>query len=316
MAKDIRVLVTGGAGFIGSHLVDRLVKKNCDVMVMDDLSGGFIRNVNKRADLFLIDARNPDEVKKMIEWFKPEIIYHLAANAAENKAQFSPYDISTRNYDTFLTLIGPAINNGLKRFVFTSSIAVYGNGKPPFLELDKPEPEDIYGVSKLAVEQSLKILSEVHGFEYVIARPHNVYGPRQNMSDPYRNVVTIFMNSILKNKPYYIYGDGMQVRCFTYIDGVADALFECGFRDVAGKTFNIGADTEYTLKHLSDIIMKITGFNKPPVYLPKRLREVDFVTADHKLAKLLLGYKDKVTLEKGIKRTWKYARELGYQELL
>ena len=132
----------------------------------------------------------------------------------------------------------------MKRFIFTSSIAVYGKLQVPFKEKDKAEPEDLYGVSKLAFEQSLKILSRVHNFEYVITRPHNVYGPRQNMRDPYRNVVTIFMNSLLQNKRYHIYGDGEQRRCFSYIDDVISALIKCAHQKVSGMTFNIGSDKE------------------------------------------------------------------------
>src|SRR5690606_12408545 len=127
-----------------------------------------------------------------------------------------------------------------KRIIVISSIAVYGALQTPFKEENKPEPEDLYGISKLAMEESLKVLSKVHGFEYVITRPHNVYGPRQNMTDPYRNVVTIFMNSLLKGKTYFIYGDGSQRRCFSYIDEVADALFNCAYKKVSGMIFNIG----------------------------------------------------------------------------
>ena len=303
-----KILVTGGAGFIGSHLVDRLVKNKYEVLVLDDFSGGSIGNINKQAKWENVDLKNSILTKSAIDKFKPEIVFHLAANAAENKAQFSPIDITSRNWNTFINTLVPFINNRGRRFIFTSSIAVYGALQTPFAESDRPEPEDLYGISKLACEQSLKIMSQVHGFEYVCARPHNVYGPRQNTSDPYRNVVTIWMNSKLKDKPYYIYGDGEQRRCFSYIDDVADALYKCGFKDVAGKTFNIGADKDYSLNELSDII----GGGK--IYLPKRPQEVKEAIADHKEAKKHLAYNDKTSLKEGIKKTWEWVKTHGYQE--
>lgn len=310
-----KVLVTGGAGFMGSHLVDKLIEGGYKVSVVDDLSGGYIENINRNAKFYNCDLRNKNKAAKIISEIKPELVYHLAANAAENKAQFSPIDITTRNYDTFLNTLVPAVNNGMKRMVVTSSIAVYGALQTPFKESHKPEPEDLYGISKLAMEESLKVLAKVHEFEYVITRPHNVYGPRQNMRDPYRNVVTLFMNSILSDKPYYIYGDGKQRRCFSYVDDVVDALFECGFKNVSGMTFNIGSDIDYTINYLSRLIQKITGTKLKPIYLKDRPQEVKIAISDHTLAKKYLGYKDKVGFEEGIIKTWEYAKKLGPQKL-
>lgn len=304
----MRILVTGGAGFIGSHLVDRLIDKKHEVMVIDDLSGGESANVNPKALLVYRDLRDGAEYD--ISRFKPEMVYHLAANAAENKAQFSPIDITSRNYDAFIKVLTPFIKYGGRRFIFTSSIAVYGALQTPFKETDKPEPEDLYGISKLAAEQTLKVMSKVHGFEYVIARPHNVYGPRQNMRDPYRNVVTIWMNALMNNLPYYIYGDGKQKRCFSYIDDVVDALYNCGFLDVSGKTFNIGADTSYTLNELAKSITLMY----PPTYLPGRPQEVKEAIADHTQAKKYLNYVDRTSLQDGLKKTWEWALKQGYQE--
>lgn len=310
----MRVLVTGGAGFIGSHLADRLINNGHEVSVVDDLSGGFKRNLNSEVKFYNVDLRDEKKTANAVKKIKPEIVYHLAANAAENKAQFSPIDITSRNFATFFNILVPALKYGMKRVVVTSSIAVYGALQTPFKEENKPEPEDLYGISKLAMEESLKVLARVHGFEYVITRPHNVYGPRQNMTDPYRNVVTIFMNSLLKGKPYFIYGDGEQRRCFSYIDEVADALFKCGFEKVSGKIFNIGADKDYSVRELSDMIQKVSGINIPPVFIEDRPQEVKVAIADHSNAKKFLKYIDKTSLEKGIKATWEYAKDLGYQK--
>src|SRR3989344_7931268 len=310
-----RVLVTGGAGFIGSHLVDRLIEDGHEVSVIDDLSGGYIENVNKKAKFYNCDLRNKAKASKIIAEIKPELVYHLAANAAENKAQFSPIDITTRNYDTFLNTLVPAVNNGMKRMVVTSSIAVYGAIKPPFKESDKPEPEDLYGISKLAMEESLRILAKVHNFEYVITRPHNVYGPRQNMRDPYRNVVTLFMNAVLSGKPYYIYGDGEQRRCFSYIDDVVDALYKCGFESISGMIFNIGSDNDYSVNELSEEINKVTETKLKPIYISDRPQEVKVAVSDHTLAKKYLDYKDRTLFRQGITLTWEYAKRLGPQQL-
>ncbi len=308
----MKILVTGGAGFIGSHLVDRLVRKH-EVFVIDDLSGGYKKNLNPKAGFSKLDLRDRDGADRIITGIKPDIVYHLAANAAENKAQFSPIDITSRNYNTFINTLVPSLKSGMKRIIVTSSIAVYGSLQTPFKENDKPEPEDLYGISKLAMEETLKVLAKVHSFEYVITRPHNVYGPRQNMKDPYRNVVTIFMNSLLKRKPYFIYGDGKQRRCFSYIDEVTDALFKCGFEDVSGKIFNVGADKDYSIIELADMIQKVSGINIEPTFIEDRPQEVKIAIADHKNAKKYLGYKDITTLEKGIRKTWEYAKKMGPQ---
>lgn len=312
--KSKKILVTGGAGFIGSHLVDNLISEGHMVFVMDDLSGGKKSNVNSKAKFYMIDLRDTVLTNKIISKIKPEIVYHLAANAAENKAQFSPIDITSRNWNAFINTLVPALKSGMKRIVFTSSIAVYGAGQTPFEETDRPEPEDLYGVSKYTIEETLKILSKVHQFEYVITRPHNVYGPRQNMTDPYRNVVTIFMNALLQNKSYYIYGSGNQRRCFSYIDDVIGAILKCGFGKFQGMTFNIGADKDYSINELSKAIQKVTNINIPPIYLDNRPQEVKEAIADHTAAKKYLDYQDTILLLDGIKSTWEYAKKLGPQK--
>jgi UDP-glucose 4-epimerase len=312
--KKATVLITGGAGFIGSHLADLFAHNGHDVHIIDDLSGGSTDNLDPKYHFYQADLRDTAKTAELIAGIKPELVYHLAANAAENKAQYSPIDISTRNYDTFMNVLVAALNNGMKRMVVTSSIAVYGSGQTPFLETDTPEPEDIYGISKLAMEHSLRILAEAHGFEYVITRPHNVYGPRQNMRDPYRNVVTIFMNSLLKGEPYTIYGDGEQKRCFSYVSDVVDGLYACAQPEVRNMTFNIGSDRSYTINQLSDLIQTVSRSSIAPNHLPARHLDVTEAVSDHSLARKLLDYKDRISLEEGLLATWKYAKDQGYQE--
>lgn len=329
----MKILITGGGGFIGSHLVDSFVKEQKHhVWVIDDLSGGKWDNiespkvakstyeVNWEARthreissldgpmVWQADCRNSHDMDYIMGMLKPDVVYHLACNAAENKAQYSPVDITSRNYDAFIKVLKAFIKNKGKRFIFTSSIAVYGALQTPFKETDKPEPEDLYGITKLAAEQTLKVMSKVHGFEYVIARPHNVYGPRQCMTDPYRNVVTIWMNALLKGKPLAIYGDGCQKRCFSYIDDVIEALRKCATEDVSGMTFNVGSDFVYSLNELA------ANIGKDVVHLPAREQEVAVAISDHTLAKKYLQYNDKTSLKEGLERTLAWCKEQGPQD--
>lgn len=308
-----KFLVTGGAGFIGCHIVDKLIDKGHAVFVIDDLSGGNKENINPKASFFQCDLRDASSADRIISQIRPDIVFHLAANAAENKAQFSPVDITSRNWNAFINTLTPFIKYGGKRFIFTSSIAVYGSLQTPFRETDKPEPEDLYGITKLAAEQALHVMSKVHNFEFVIARPHNVYGSKQNMKDPYRNVVTIWMNSILQNTPYYIYGDGLQRRCFSYIDDVVNALYNCADLNMSGSAFNIGSDKDCSLIQLSDTIREITGTTLKPVFIAERPQEVKEAIADHAQAKKFLGFEDRISLKEGLLKTWEYVKTQGVQ---
>jgi UDP-glucose 4-epimerase len=310
------VLVTGAAGFIGSHLVDKLIDNGYKVIGIDDLSGGDMNNVNPKSKFYKVDVRNYEAAELIFNLYKPEIVFHLAANAAENKAQFSPIDITSRNYDAFIKVLTSGIRNGMKKIIVTSSIAVYGGIPTPFRETDLPKPEDLYGISKLAMEQTIKVMSDVHGFDWVIVRPHNVFGPRQNMKDPYRNVVTLFINALLKNEKYYIYGDGNQNRCFTYVDGVVNAIYKCGTDNAVSKRiFNLGADKSYTVNQLSSELQIISKIKNEPIYLHSRPQEVSIAISDHSLSKKVLKYKDKVSFKEGLKRTWAWAKKNGPQEL-
>lgn len=313
----MKVLVTGGLGFIGSYVVDLAIKAKHNVVVIDDLSGGNKSNKIKNVKYYICDCRDYVKIEKIFKKEKPKLIYHLAANAAENKSQFSPVDITSRNFDAFIKVLTAGIRNGMKRIVVTSSIAVYGDlPKKPYKESYEPNPVDLYGLSKLMMEKTLKIMSDVHEFEYQIVRPHNVYGPRQNMTDPYRNVVTIFMNSLLKGQSYFIYGDGSMKRCFSFIDEVAESIFKCGFIKQKNMIFNIGSDKGYSILELSNTIQKVSKINIQPKFLPVRPHEVEIALSDHTLAKKYLKYKDKTSLVSGIEKTWEYAKKLGAQDLV
>lgn len=318
-----KILVTGSAGFMGSYLVNHLIDKGFKVYGIDDLSGGYLRNVNKKSYFTKLDLRDKQKVKEYINKVKPDLIYHLAADATEGRSQFTPLSCTERNYLAYLNLLIPAIRNRMKRIVITSSMAIYGNQKPPFHEELEPKPEDMYGISKTAMEEATKVLSSVHGFEYVITRPHNVYGPRQNMADPYRNVVAIFINRLLEGKPFFIYGNGKQKRCFTYIDDCTMPLAKCGFlKNLNREIINIGPGPEeaVTINELAKIVLDtfFEGKAAPkkllPVYFPDRPQEVKHAFSTHDKAKKLLDYCPKVKLREGIRKMIEWARILGYQK--
>jgi UDP-glucose 4-epimerase len=305
----VRILVTGSSGLIGSHTARALVKQGHDVYGISRSNNNPVKGETR----FNVDLRDKAKTEEIITKIRPKVVYHFAANAAEGKAQFSPIDITERNINIFLNTLVPAINAGMKRFIFTSSIAVYGSIEIPFKESDPPIPQDIYGINKLACERTLRVLSKVHEFEYVIARPHNVYGPGQNMTDPYRNVVTLFMNSLLKGEAYSIFGDGTMRRCFSYIDDVVDVLTQLKEGDINGLTVNVGSEKTHTINELSDMIKKVSGIDIEPKYLPDRPQEVHTAKSDHSLCRSLFGYKD-TAFKKGISETWKWCKKQGPQE--
>lgn len=319
--KFKRILVTGAAGFMGSHLVDYLLGRGAEVYGLDDLSGGYLRNVNPKSRFTVLDLRDKRATADYINQVKPDLIYHLAADASEGRSQFTPQECTERNYFSYLNLLIPAIKNGLRRMLLTSSMSVYGNQEPPFTEAMPPRPEDIYGISKAAMENATRILSEVHNFEYTVVRPHNVYGPRQNKADPYRNVVGIFINKLLEGKPYFIYGDGRQQRAFTYIDDCVPPMAEAAFLDKMHKEIiNIGPEEEITIKELSDIVLeeffpRAADRSKfAPIYLPERPQEVKNAFSANKKAMALLNYQPKTPLREGLRQMLVWARTIGYEK--
>jgi UDP-glucose 4-epimerase len=213
-----RILVTGGAGFIGSHVSEELVRRGHQVTLLDDLSGGFADNVGAGAELVIGSITDSTLVNDLFAARRFEYVYHLAAYAAEGLSHFIKRFNYTNNLIGSVNLINAAVNTGVKCFVFTSSIAVYGSSPElPMTEQTLPHPEDPYGIAKLAVEQDLAVSKAMFDLDYIIFRPHNVYGERQNIGDKYRNVVGIFMNQILQGKPMTVFGDGSQTRAFSYI---------------------------------------------------------------------------------------------------
>ncbi len=318
----MRILITGAAGFMGGHLVDFLIKnKEHEIFAVDDLSGGYKDNVSFKAHFTKLDLRDREKVDEYISKIKPELMYYLAADASEGRSQFTPLSSTERNYLAYMYTIVPAIKHGLKKVVLTSSMSVYGSQKPPFSEDMPKKPEDIYGIAKSAMEDTTEILAKVHSFDYVIIRPHNVYGPKQNLADPYRNVIAIFINCLLNNKRFYIYGEGKQKRAFTYIDDFTPYFAKCGFsKEVNGEVINIGPKDEHTINGLADVVLKVlfpdgdVPKHLKPKYLPLRPQEVMEAYCTNDKAAKLLGYKTSVTLEEGVRKMVKWAKNKGPQK--
>lgn len=318
----MKILVTGAAGFMGGHLVDYLIKqKEHEVFAVDDLSGGYIENVNSKAQFTKLDLRDRKKVEQYIVKASPELLYYLAADASEGRSQFTPLSSTERNYLAYINTLVPCIKHGLKKVVLTSSMSVYGAQKPPFSEDMLKKPEDIYGIAKSAMEDATEVLAKVHGFEYVIIRPHNVYGPKQNLADPYRNVIAIFINCLLNNKHFYIYGEGNQKRAFTYIEDFTPYFAQSGFsKKCNGEVINIGPKEEHAINDLADIVLKVffPDGNIPrhlkPQYFPLRPQEVMEAYCTNDKATKLLGYKTTVVLEEGVRKMVQWAKKKGPQK--
>ncbi len=317
----MKIIVTGAAGFIGSHIVDHLIKKGHKVVSVDDLSGGFLRNIHPKSTFIRLDLRHKDKTIDLIKKIKPRLIYHLAADATEGRSQFTPISATERNYNAYLHVLLGAIKAKTKKIVLTSSMSVYGEQKPPFNEKLPLKPTDIYGIAKAAMEQATHVLGAVYNISYTILRPHNVYGPRQNLEDPYRNVIGIFINRMLMGKHFYIYGDGRQKRSFSFIDDVAPYIVRAGFiKNTNNEIINIGPQQHATILEVAHEVLShfVDNPQNPPLkfkpsFLPLRPQEVVNATCTDEKAKRLLGFRQKVPLNIGIARMVAWVKTIGPQ---
>lgn len=309
-------LVTGAAGFIGSHVVDELLKMGYEVVAMDDLSGGFADHVNEKAEFIEGSIVDHDLINKLFEQHQFDYVFHLAAYAAEGLSHFIKRFNYTNNLVGSVNLINASVNAGtVKCLVFTSSIAVYGANQLPMSEDMIPLPEDPYGIAKYAVEMDLKEAHEMFGLPYVVFRPHNVYGERQNIGDPYRNVIGIFMNQILKGEPLTVFGDGLQTRAFSYISDVAPAIARSVERQQAyNGVFNVGADQPYSVLELAETVSRVMDVEPDIRHLDAR-NEVVHVYSSHDRVRELFGdLIQNVSLEDGLRAMVGWVREVGSRQ--
>jgi UDP-glucose 4-epimerase len=309
--KQITSIVTGGAGFIGSHVAKHCLEAGHRVIVLDDLSGGFEDHVPEGAVFVKGSVTDEKLLEKLFNEYEFDYVYHLAAYAAEGLSHF----IRRFNYNTNLigsvNVINEAVKHKCKCLVFTSSIAVYGPGQLPMTEDMIPQPEDPYGVSKYAVELDLRAAHEMFGLNYVVFRPHNVYGENQNIGDKYRNVIGIFMNQIMQEKPLTIFGDGTQTRAFSYIDDVAIPIARCvDIPESYNQVFNIGADKPYTINELVHVVGKHFNITPEVKHLQAR-KEVMHAYSDHTKAHRIFQGRKSVSLEDGIRIMANWARRVG-----
>lgn len=308
------VLVTGGAGFIGSHLADELLIQGYNVVVLDDLSGGFVENVNSECVFVKGPICDADLVNRLFEEYKFTYVFHLAAYATEGLSHFIKRFNYTNNLMGSVNLINAAVNNNVKCFVYTSSMAVYGTNQTPFDESMTPHPEDSYGISKYAVERELAITKEMFGMDYVIFRPHSVFGPRQNIGDKYRNVVGIFMNRLLSGQPMRIFGDGEQVRAFTYVTDIIPMIATAPtLPEAYGRIFNAGGEIPITINRLTELVAEAMGMPLE-VYHTEPRYEVKYAFCDHVPAREVFGFKPVTSLEDGMYAMAVWAKKYGARQ--
>ncbi|HEY8241031.1 MAG TPA: NAD-dependent epimerase/dehydratase family protein [Kiritimatiellia bacterium] len=307
----MKALVTGGAGFMGSHVVDALLAKRCEVVALDDLSGGFADNVDPRARFVEGSILDNALVEKLFVQHRFDYVFHLAAYAAEGLSHFIRRFNYQNNLIGSVNLINASVKHEVKCFVFTSSIAVYGGIPPPMVESAQPQPEDPYGVAKFAVELDLRAAHEMFGLNYAVFRPHNVYGERQNIGDRYRNVLGIFMNQVMQGQPMTIFGDGKQTRAFSYIGDVAPAIVESAWRpDGYNEVYNVGADEWHDVNELAELVAEAFAVKPDIRHLPARLEVVHAYASHEKIARKL-GFRAVTSLRDGVKRMATWARAKG-----
>jgi UDP-glucose 4-epimerase len=307
-------LVTGGAGFMGSHVAAQLIRDGHQTVVLDDLSGGFVDNVPAGATFIEGSILDHQLIDRIFKKYSFNYVYHLAAYAAEGLSHFIKRFNYHNNLIGSVNIINASVNYGVSCLVFTSSIAIYGSGQPPLREDMVPVPEDSYGIAKLAVEQELKVSHEMFNLDYIIFRPHNVYGERQNIGDRYRNVIGIFMNQILRGEPLTIFGDGTQVRAFTHINDIAPTIATAVDVPAArNQIFNIGTDVPHSINDMAVIVAEAMGAKADLLHLDAR-NEVKIAFSDHSKAETVFGKKPQTAFVDGVRAMANWVKSHGSRE--
>lgn len=308
------VAITGVAGLIGSRLADWILenRNEYEVIGIDNLSGGYKENIDDRVIFYHTDCSS-NEIQQIFKKHNPDYVFHLAAYAAEGLSPF----IRKYNYQNNLlataNVINECIRNSVKRLVFTSSMAVYGIGNPPFDEADKPSPIDPYGIAKFACEMDIQVAGEQHGLDWCIIRPHNVYGIKQNIWDVYRNVLGIWMYQRLNNQSLTVFGDGGQKRAFSSINDFVEPLWVSAVSDKSSRQIiNLGSAIEYSIKEAAEILIEVMGGGEIQ-YLEQR-HEVKNAHPTWQKSVELLDFKDKTSLYDGLQEMWLWAKEQPIRE--
>ena len=317
-----RCLVTGGAGFIGSHIVDALVAQRDEVRVLDNLSTGKLENLGKSESKIEIqtgDIRDKDAVRKAVQGV--DYVFHIAALRAVLRSVDDPVETNDVNVTGTLNVLLAARDAGVKRVVFTSSSSVYGDTeKFPCEETDRPRPQSPYAASKIMGEYYSQIFAKLYGLETVVLRYFNVFGPRQNPESVYSAVIPIFIDLLLKGAAPEIHWDGKQSRDFSYVDNVVHGnLCAMHAPGVSGEVFNIACHEEFSVldifENLKNILRTQHGFNKidsiQPVFKPKRAGDVRRTFAEISKAQKLLGFKVQTRFRPGLENTVKWFLDSG-----
>ena len=306
----MRVFISGIAGFLGAHLAREGLALGWDVAGIDNLLGGSEENVPRGASMLLADCRDAYRYARLLEG--SEVVYHCAAAPYEGLSVFSPEIVFRHTLSSTVALLTASINAGVKRFVFCSSMSRYGHQETPFSEDMAPAPADPYAIAKVASEELVKNLCDLHGVEWVTAIPHNIYGPGQRYYDPYRNVAGIMLNRVLQGRPPIVYGDGSQRRCLSYISDVTGPLLKLATEDVAGEVINVGPDDDgCTILELAQAVLRTCGSGLEPEFLPARPAEVHTAHCSAAKARKLLDYEPHVSLEDGLALYAEFIRERG-----
>jgi len=308
------ILVTGAAGFIGSHVAEHLLRRGHEVVGVDDLSGGFLDNVPEGATFVEGSILDTALLSRLFAAHRFTHVFHLAAYAAEGLSHFIRRFNYTNNVVGSMNVLNEAVKAEVRCFVFTSSIAVYGAAETPTRESLTPVPEDPYGIAKYTVEMDLRAARQMFGIDAIVFRPHNVYGERQHIGDRYRNVIGIFMSQLMRGEPMSIFGDGRQSRAFSYIGDVAPLIARAIDVPAAlNQTFNIGADESTTLNELAVLVAQAMGMEARVTHLDAR-NEVVHATSDHSRLAAVFGYEANWTLERGLQQMAQWAKQVGPRE--
>ncbi len=304
----MKIVVTGGAGFIGSWVADAYLEEGHEVLIIDDLSTGLAENLPKAAQFIKCDIRDSQSVNRIISDFKPDVINHHAAQIDVRKSVIDPMLDAEINIVGTLNLIESAIKGGVRKFIFASTGgAIYGEPEIiPADEATEPYPISPYGTSKHAVEKYLGYYNYVHGLDYVALRYANVYGPRQNPHGE-AGVIAIFCNRILSDSPCTIFGDGSQTRDYVYVGDVAKANI-LGLSAPVG-CYNIGTGIETSVNDLISELKKSSGRDFEVIHGDERPGEVQSISLEVALAEKTLGWRPEVGLSEGIKKTWDWFNE-------